>query len=85
MSAVRIKVFVKNKDRFFHRRHLVAEARRHSRSRPERPSPRAGQDEDIADVMQTPVGTVLSRLHRGRTQSRSLPADHAPGPATAAT
>lgn len=32
---------------------------------------------EIADIMQIPVGTVLSRLHRGRTQLRSLLADHA--------
>lgn len=32
---------------------------------------------EIAEIMETPVGTVMSRLHRGRSQLRTLLADHA--------
>lgn len=32
---------------------------------------------EIAEIMDTPVGTVMSRLHRGRKQLRSLLADYA--------
>src|SRR5699024_1131959 len=32
---------------------------------------------EIAEIMDTPIGTVMSRLHRGRAQLRSLLADHA--------
>ncbi|WP_342373612.1 sigma-70 family RNA polymerase sigma factor [Propioniciclava soli] len=32
---------------------------------------------EIAEIMGTPIGTVMSRLNRGRTQLRSMLADHA--------
>jgi RNA polymerase sigma-70 factor (ECF subfamily) len=33
--------------------------------------------QDIADIMKTPVGTVMSRLHRGRRMLRDLLSDYA--------
>lgn len=35
--------------------------------------------QEIADIMKTPVGTVMSRLHRGRRMLRELLADYAQG------
>ncbi|WP_235996741.1 sigma-70 family RNA polymerase sigma factor [Aestuariimicrobium ganziense] len=34
---------------------------------------------EIAEIMGTPIGTVMSRLNRGRSQLRNLLADHAAG------
>jgi len=47
------------------------------------------QQSDIADIMGTPVGTVMSRIHRGRAMLRAQlrpasPANTAPVPANAA-
>ncbi|MFK7693591.1 RNA polymerase sigma factor [Paenibacillus sp. HJGM_3] len=38
------------------------------------------KDQDIADKMEMPVGTVKARLHRGKEQLRSLLSDPFPNP-----
>jgi RNA polymerase sigma-70 factor (ECF subfamily) len=35
---------------------------------------------EVADMMGTPIGTVMSRLHRARARLRHKLADHAPRP-----